>query len=64
LVTFRSIYGNASPGRTISYPGIESEEMATGLVTFEQALSAVSQKRRQPGKALIRDKLLTRRVLR
>jgi len=39
LVTIQQIYGHASPAMTAYYIGIESEEMAAGLVTFEAALT-------------------------
>ncbi len=39
LVTLQAIYGHASPEMTAYYIGIESEEMAVGLATFERALS-------------------------
>jgi integrase len=42
LVTIQGIYGHASPAMTAYYIGIESEEMAAGLVTFERALAVVS----------------------
>ncbi|MGA3021707.1 MAG: tyrosine-type recombinase/integrase [Thermoplasmata archaeon] len=39
LVTIQHIYGHASPAMTAYYIGIESEEMAAGLLTFEAALA-------------------------
>jgi integrase/recombinase XerD len=39
LVTLQHIYGHASPEMTAYYIGIESEEMAVGLATFERALA-------------------------
>jgi integrase/recombinase XerD len=40
LVTLQHIYGHASPEMTAYYIGIEADEMAVGLATFERALSA------------------------
>jgi integrase len=42
LVTLQHIYGHASPEMTAYYIGIESDEMAVGLVTFERALAPES----------------------
>ena len=39
LVTLQAIFGHASPEMTAYYVGIESDEMAAGLATFERALS-------------------------
>jgi integrase len=38
LVDLQHIYGHASPAMTAYYIGIESDEMAAGLATFERAL--------------------------
>ncbi len=38
IVDIQHIYGHASPAMTAYYIGIESEEMAAGLATFERAL--------------------------
>jgi integrase len=40
LVTLQHIYGHASPEMTAYYIGIEAEEMAAGLATFERSLSS------------------------
>jgi integrase len=39
IVDVQHIYGHASPSMTAYYIGIESAQMAAGLVTFERALS-------------------------
>lgn len=39
IVDLQHIYGHASPTMTAYYIGIESEEMAAGLATFERALT-------------------------
>lgn len=40
LVDLQHIYGHASPEMTAYYIGIESDEMAAGLATFERAIEA------------------------
>jgi integrase len=42
LVDIQHIYGHASPAMTAYYVGIESEEMAAGLDTFERSLPTAS----------------------
>ena len=39
IVDIQHIYGHASPSMTAYYIGIESEEMAAGLATFERAIA-------------------------
>jgi integrase len=39
LVDLQHLYGHASPAMTAYYIGIESEQMAAGLATFERALA-------------------------
>lgn len=40
LVDIQHIYGHASPSMTTYYIGIEYDEMAAGLATFERSLVA------------------------